>query len=666
VLVAGDGRDGVRDGTPARARFSEPYDLEFATDEAVYLVDAGRANRVRRIAPDGTVSTIAGGAEGFLDGVGAGARFATPSGIAIAPDGALVVADTGNHAIRRVTREGRVTTLAGDGVPGLRDGVGPAARFNGPMGVAVDATGRVYVADTYNDRVRFIAPDGNVSTLAGGGRPGFADGQGVDARFDTPTDIVLEPEGTLLLADHANDAVRRVTPEGRVSTPTGGPEKLAPRVRGPLKLAIGPDGRVIASERSHRIVELSDALGRHVLAGADSGFRNGRGEEARFRSPAGVAVAPDGRIVVADAGNRMVRRLDLPRRLELTPPASPRVAPGFTRADVAWLPLLWPVAGQDGPHEVAGTMGEARGNAGGEGRERFHAGVDIRADQGTEVLSVRDDKVAAPDAPGALGTLSEFISIGRVTYVHLRVGRDRRDRPIVPEKIWFVEDDRGRPTRARTRRGTWFRAGETIGTVNRFQHVHLNLGPSGEEVNALLLRLPGFVDTVPPVIAGPIQIVGENGRSFDQRLNGRTVVRGRVHVVVDAYDRVDGNAPRRRLGVYRLGYQVLDSALRPLAGFQTPQETIVFDSMPPGLDAPLRLFAPGSGIPFYGTRRTRFLYRVTTRVDDGRVVDAPWDTTGLAPGDYVLRVLVADASGNEALVGRDLPVTVIPPMTELP
>lgn len=664
MLVAGDGRDGLRDGPASKARFSEPYGIALAPDGTIFLADAGRANRVRRIDPDGTVTTIAGGEEGFADGEGDRARFATPSGIAVAPDGSLIVADTGNHAIRRVTRDGKVNTLAGDGSPGLQDGPGHQARFNGPMDVAVDSNGSVYVADTYNDAVRRIARDGTVTTLAGGGGPGFADGTGGEARFDTPTGIALERDGSLLIADHGNDAVRRVTLEGRVTTPTAGPDGNRPRVRQPLGIATGPDGRVVLTERS-RIVELSDSLGRHVLAGGDPGFRNGRGERARFRSPAGVAVGADGRIVVADAGNRMVRRLDLPVRLGDVPPASPRVAPGFRPPETAWLPLLWPVPSQEGPHEVAGTMGEARGNIGGEGRERFHAGVDIRADLGTEVLAVRDAKVTSPDATGAFDTLSEFIGIGMTTYVHLRVGRDRQNHPIAPEKIWFVENGAGRPVRARVRRGTWFHAGEAIGTVNRFRHVHLNLGPSGEEINALLLRLPGFVDTVPPVIASPIEIVDENGQRFVEELDGRVVIWGRVHVVVDAYDRVDGNAARRRLGVFRLGYQVLDGDMNPVDGFAQPLETIVFDSMPPGLDAPLRLFAPGSGIPFYGTRRTRFLYRVTTRVEDGELIEAPWDTSLLPPGNYVLRVLVADAAGNEALVDRDVPVTVVPPVPDL-
>ncbi len=149
------------------ARFSEPFGLAVAPDGTVLVSDAGQSHRIRRIAADGAVTTLAGGGRGFTDGRGAEARFATPSAIALAPDGSLVVADTGNHAIRRVAPDGTVTTIAGDGTSGYVDGPAAQARFNAPVGVAVDASGRVIVADTYNDRIRVIDPDGQVRTLAG-------------------------------------------------------------------------------------------------------------------------------------------------------------------------------------------------------------------------------------------------------------------------------------------------------------------------------------------------------------------------------------------------------------------------------------------------------------------------------------------------------------------
>jgi DNA-binding beta-propeller fold protein YncE len=666
--IAGEGKEGVNDGPAFRARFSDPFDVAVSADGvAIYVADAGEANRIRRIGPDGAVTTLAGSTEGFADGTGSAARFHTPSAVAVGPDGALYVADTGNHAIRKVTLDGVVTTLAGDGRPGWSDGGPRSARFNGPIGLTVDATGRVFVADTYNDRIRSVAPDGTVSTVAGSGQPGFGDGAGAVAAFDTPTDVVALPSGSLLVADYGNRAIRQIAPDGAVST-------VRPSAHGitlwePRSLTIGPGPTTAGADEPepvvyvtdrHRVVELRRSSGDRVLAGGERGFSDGPGQRARFRSPAGLAVMPNARVLVADAGNRMIRALDHHWSGLQPGPAPDTLSPGFDWNEFARVPLLWPLDPQEGPHEVAGTLGEARGNPGGEGRERFHAGVDIRGANGSLVLAVRTGKVTVPDAADGFGGLSELVSIGAVTYVHVRVGRDHRNNPIDP-RIWFVRDDRGRPIRARLRRGTRFRTGEAIGTVNRFNHVHLNIGPRGEEANALLLRLPTFVDTVPPTIASDVDLLDQNGRPFARGLDGRIFVHGRVQIVVDAYDRVDGNAARRRLGVFKLGYQVLNPDLTVVDGLQRLNETIVFDRLPPGPDAPLTVFASGSGIPFYGTRRTRFLYRVTARSVDGRVVDEPWDTRPLAPGDYVLRVVVADTEGNEAIARRDVAVTIIPP-----
>jgi DNA-binding beta-propeller fold protein YncE len=151
AVLAGDGVQGTVDGPTTRARFSEPFGIAAALDGTLYVADAGHADLIRRISPDGQVSTLAGG-------------FRTPSGVALASDGTLYVADTGNHAIRRVMPNGQVTTLAGDGTPGYVDGPGAQARFNGPIGVAVAPDGRVLVADTYNDRIRVVDPAGNVTT----------------------------------------------------------------------------------------------------------------------------------------------------------------------------------------------------------------------------------------------------------------------------------------------------------------------------------------------------------------------------------------------------------------------------------------------------------------------------------------------------------------------
>ena len=174
--IAGNGTGLFADGPLPAAGFGEPFGIAVSPDGAIYATD-GAAHRVRRITADGRIQTVAGSARGFRDGPATVASFDTPSAIARDAAGVLYVADTGNHAVRRITPDGVVSTLAGDGIAGYADGT--TARFNGPVGVAVDVTGRVIVADTYNDRIRAIAPDGTVTTIAGGSMPGADDGSAI-------------------------------------------------------------------------------------------------------------------------------------------------------------------------------------------------------------------------------------------------------------------------------------------------------------------------------------------------------------------------------------------------------------------------------------------------------------------------------------------------------
>jgi sugar lactone lactonase YvrE len=174
IAIAGDGTAGLRDGDPGYSQFSDPFGVALAADGTIYVADAGVAQRIRRIAPDGTVTTLAGSERGYRDGPAASARFDTPSGIAVDAAGTVYVADTGNNAIRRISLDGMVSTVA------------RASDFNGPIGVAVDAAGRVIVADTYNDRVRAIELDGRVVTIAGGGQPGAVRRPRARARVQTP------------------------------------------------------------------------------------------------------------------------------------------------------------------------------------------------------------------------------------------------------------------------------------------------------------------------------------------------------------------------------------------------------------------------------------------------------------------------------------------------
>jgi len=655
VTIAGDGFAATRDGDVRDARFADPFGVAIAPDGAIYVADAGDSPRIRRISPDGIVLTVAGGERGFADGVGGAARFNAPSGLAIDAGGTLFVADTGNNAIRRMAPDGTVSTIAGDGGHGYRDGPGAQAQFNGPIGVAVDVSGRVLVADTYNDRIRAINPDGTVTTLAGSAVTGLADGAAADAQFNTPCGVAVDRTGALLVADTGNRVIRSISPSGIVTTIS------SPIVDGlyrPVGVATGGGGEIYVADDVGLIVELSTAGAARTIAGSRPGFQDGPGLEARFRRLGSLAIAGPGRLIVADAGNALVRLVGAPSQIEWRIPPLPGINPHFDFEQFAMRPLLWPVDPLDGPHEIAGTLGEARG---GDGGERFHAGIDVRIEEGTPVVAVRDGVVSAPMAASEFGTLSESLRIGPLAYVHIRVGRERGGPLFDTSRFAGAYSAEGKLTGIRVKRGARFDTGEEIGTVNPFNHVHLNVGWPGEEFNPLLMRLAHFEDSVPPTIErGGVRLYDEQGQPFKRRVRGRLLVRGRVQTVVDAWDQVDGNAARRRLGLYRLGYQVLLADGTPAAGFAHMRDTIVFNRLDAAPDAARIVYASGSGIPFFGRRRTKFLYAVTNTFRDGVAAPGVWDTSALTPGNYTLRVRAADIRGNEAIANRDVQVTIEP------
>jgi sugar lactone lactonase YvrE len=661
TTIAGSGIPGVRNGAADGAQFSDPFGVSVDREGVILIADAGESNRIRRVYPDARVETLAGGSEGYADGPSVRAAFHTPSGVAAAADGTVYVADTGNHTVRRIRPDGVVDTVAGGSEPGWSDGQGTAARFDGPIGIALAGNGDLLVADAYNDAVRRIDQSGAVTTIAGGAAPGHLDGPAETARFDTPCGVTVAPDGAVLVADTGNGVIRRVH-EGHVTTLWLTPLDASSDISlvGPVGIAASEDGAVYVTDRRGRVLHVQPDGRARVLAGSQPGFADGSGAAARFHTPRGVAVDRQGALVVADAANFLIRRL---APAGLYPPDAPRSplepSPGLPAAFLAATPLPWPVDPQFEWHEVAGTMGEARGSAF-DARERFHAGIDIRADDGALVRVVRSAKVDAPVAALGFDTLNESVAIGPFTYVHLRVGRDGRGNLLDPGRFRLTTDETGAPLRIRVRRGTRFAMGDAIGTVNRFRHVHLNAGTAGREVNPLTLRLVDFTDTVAPEIARRgVTLLDEAGLPAP-RVTGRYLVTGRVRIVADAWDRVDGNAARRRLGLHRLGYQVLAPDGTPMPGFESPRVTIDFERLPPQPGAAGLVYAAGSGISVYGRRRTRFLYTVTNEVRDGRAVEGFWDTGGLPPGPYTLRILAADAAGNQAMAGRDVGVMVVP------
>ena len=636
--LAGDGHVGWRDGAAAQARFADPYGLALDPHGTLYVSDGGDNDRIRTLRPDGSVATLAGGTEGFQDGQGAAARFDTPSGLALDATGNLYVADTGNHAIRKVTPDGVVTTLAGTGQPGWRDGPGAQAQFDGPMGLAIDAAGRVIVADAYNDRIRAIAPDGTVTTLAGGANPGDVDGPAATSRLDTPCAVAVDAKGRILVADTRNDALRAIDAAGNLTTlaqgKPGNPFEYV--LRRVVSLALKKDGTPVFGTLAGVVAEIAPDGTPHALFGID---------EHGFVRPTGIAVGPESRLFVADAASS---------RLHLLTPAGDGSA---TRVDGAIGPApdrslpdaggRWPLRPQLAWHEVVGTIGEDRGDGKGESRDHFHDGLDVRGDVGQEVVAIAAGKVSNPLSTYAFGTINEGLAIDSLAYIHMHVGRGAKGAVIDPARFVPVHDDAGKLVRMRVRRGARFAVGDVLGTINQMAHTHLWMGVSGYGLNPLRLGLRDFVDTVAPSI-GAIEIHDAAGARLVKHDAGRLLVpRGDVEVVVDAWDQVDGNLPRRRLGLYSLGVQWLHADGTPVAGFEQPKTAIEFARLPPD-ELVKDVYADKSGITVQGNSETHFLYRI------GHAQGA----AALPAGDYTLRIVAKDFSGNAALRGRDVAVSV--------
>ncbi len=209
TLAGSAGVTGSTNGTGSAASFNNPYGVAVDSNGNVYVADTLN-NLIREITPGGVVTTLAGsaGVTGSTNGTGSAASFNNPYGVAVDSNGNVYVADTGNNLIREIAPGGVVSTLVGSGSAGSSNGTGIAASFNGPYGVAVGTSGNVYVADTFNNLIREIAPGGVVTTLAGSGSIGSADGTGSAASFFSPNGISVDASGNVYVADSGNYIIR--------------------------------------------------------------------------------------------------------------------------------------------------------------------------------------------------------------------------------------------------------------------------------------------------------------------------------------------------------------------------------------------------------------------------------------------------------------------------
>lgn len=207
----------------AGTNFVTPSALVFDSVGNLYVTDAG-AHNVRRITPAGAITTVAGsGTFASVDGTGTLASFKTPGGIVIDSSGNIFVGDAEAHVIRKISLAGAVTTFAGTtDVKGSADGTGTAASFNDPSGLAIDAANNLYIADALNHKIRKITPAGVVTTLAGSGVAGSANGTGTAATFNLPVNLSIDAEGFLYVAEAQGNLIRKISPSGKVTTVAGG------------------------------------------------------------------------------------------------------------------------------------------------------------------------------------------------------------------------------------------------------------------------------------------------------------------------------------------------------------------------------------------------------------------------------------------------------------
>lgn len=265
------GSSGTLDGTGTAAWFNTPCGVAVDLSGNIYVADKVD-NVIRKSTSAGVVTTFAGTVAqiGFADATGNAARFNAPHGLAVDSSGNVYVADKSNHRIRKITPAGVVTTLAGSS-QGSVDGTGTAAKFNNPENIAVGIDGNVYVSDTYNHAIRkIVAATGVVTTVAGNANVvGYADGNDISALFFQPRGLASDTNGNLYVADSGNHAIRKITPQGVVTTLAGNNPTL---------------GRL-------------------------SGSSDGTGYSAKFYLPYALTVDRNNSIFVGDTGNAVIRKI---------------------------------------------------------------------------------------------------------------------------------------------------------------------------------------------------------------------------------------------------------------------------------------------------------------------------------------------------------------------
>jgi sugar lactone lactonase YvrE/uncharacterized coiled-coil protein SlyX len=299
------------DGRTDAALFNSPQALAFDGANTLYISDTGN-NRIRKITPTGDIVTLAGTVSGVEDGSAQTAKFNRPLGLSVDGEGNVYVADSGNHRIRKIAPSGYTSTFAGLAA-GLASGALGTARFRSLAGLTFDQSGRLWIADTANHRIRLVSQKNQVLTLAGM-TAGFANGTGDDGRFNKPWSLAMDGAGNVVVADAGNHCIRKVTPDGQVTTLAGstagyqdGPGAVA-RFNNPTAVVVDAAQNIfVADSNNHCIRRVTSSGEVSTLAGGSEGELDGPASRAQFRNPAGLAIDSTGALYVADTSNNRIR-----------------------------------------------------------------------------------------------------------------------------------------------------------------------------------------------------------------------------------------------------------------------------------------------------------------------------------------------------------------------
>ncbi|MFS4447600.1 IPT/TIG domain-containing protein [Maribacter sp. 2307UL18-2] len=304
---------GTADGMGANAQFKNPGGLALGSDGIIYVADVANG-LIRKVTPEGMVITIAGSTPGFLDGAIDVAQFDNPTDMVFDENGNMYVTDAGNHRIRKITPDGMVSTLAGSS-QGYNDGPGETALFNLPDQIVLDSDNNLVVTDRVNDKIRKVTLDGIVSTFAGSSE-GSADGNGTAAMFNAPIGILEDENHDLYIVDYGNHKIRRISENADVTTFAGsilgyldGTSEEAQFFQ-PICMAKDKNGVFYVSDgRNRKIRKITPDGVVSTLAGTTQGYTDGPADIAEFEFPSGIVIDADGIIYVADQGNNCIRKI---------------------------------------------------------------------------------------------------------------------------------------------------------------------------------------------------------------------------------------------------------------------------------------------------------------------------------------------------------------------